>query len=216
MLVAETLMACETLCSFGSSILYGGPDKTRLSALVEQRELLREPLFDSLAGDAAERLFSCLEVAAQDETAFEAFYRELRQDYAYLFYMAPASGVSAYESVYRSDDGTLFGPTTLEVRAVYTAFGCALESNASEPDDHLGIELAFLAKLFSLALEDGEEARRALDAAADFVSCHVLTFSREALHRMHESARSVFYREAALLIDASIDRVASALGACEA
>ncbi len=213
MLGAETLMACETLCSFGSSILYGGPDRARLAALVEQRALLREPLFRLVAGDAAERLLSCLDDAAQDQEAFAAFYRELRQDYAYLFYMASASGVSVYESVYRTDDGTLFGPTTLEVRAAYAAFGYALESSASEPDDHLGIELAFLAKLFALASEDDRKAERALAAAADFMGAHVLAFSGDALRRMHESARSVFYREAALLIAASIDEVASTIGA---
>ncbi|MFR4803876.1 MAG: molecular chaperone TorD family protein [Eggerthellaceae bacterium] len=83
-------------------------------------------------GDAAERLLSCLDDAAQDQEAFAAFYRELRQDYALSVLWLRQAGCRSHESVYRTDDGTLFGPTTLEVRAAYAAFGYALESSASE------------------------------------------------------------------------------------
>ena len=73
----------------------------------------------------------------------------------------------------------MFGPTTLEVREAYRAWGVQVPGQGSVPDDHLGFELLFLAHVLgeaerAMAGEDEDadasaaasaEARRALDAA---------------------------------------------------
>lgn len=211
---SEILLACQTMCAFGSSLLYEGPDRERLVALAQASDLLREPPFSELAEGAAARMADALRSAASDEAAFDAFYRDLRQDYAFLFYMVSVSKASPFESVYRTDDATMFGPTTLEVRHEYERFGLKLSASDSQPDDHLGIELAFLAELFARA-EAADETQVAtfLDAAWGFMHEHVLAFSHTYLDQAAQAARTAFYRDAARLIDAAIDETAAVLDA---
>lgn len=209
----EILMACRTMCLFGSSLLCEGPDRARLSALARESRLLREPPFSPLADGAASRLADALDAAAADAGSFEAFYRGLRQDYAFLFYQVSLSKASPFESVYRTDDATLFGPSTLAVRREYGRFGLASLAQGSRPDDHLGVELAFLAELFGRVLDDGRQASECLEAARRFVHEHVLAFSGAYLGRVAQVARTAFYRDAARVVDASIAEVACVLDA---
>ncbi|MDO4443001.1 MAG: molecular chaperone TorD family protein [Slackia sp.] len=209
----ETLMACQTMCSFGSSLLYEGPGHDRLLALAEANDLLREPPFCELADGAAVRMADVLRDALSDDASFEAFYHDLRQDYAFLFYMVSVSKASPFESVYRTDDATMFGPTTLDVRHAYERFGLKLAEETSQPDDHLGIELAFLAELFRRASESDGQMHENLEFARAFMHEHVLSFSSIYLEQMARVARTAFYRDAARIIDDSIVRVAAMLDA---
>lgn len=209
----EALMACQTMCSLASSLLYPGPDRDRLLALAQASGLLRETPFCTLAEGAALRMADVLDDAAADDAAFDALYQGLRQDYAFLFYMVSVSKASPFESVYRTDDATMFGPTTLEVREEYERFGLKLAARDSQPDDHLGIELAFLAELFRRALSDDDAAEQCLAAAHAFVHDHVLVFSPVYLGQVAQVARSAFYRDAARMIDAAIVEVAGVLDA---
>lgn len=206
-------MACQTMCSFGSSLLYPGPDHDGLFALAQASDLLREPPFCALADGAALCMADMLRQAAAGDAAFEEFYQDLRQDYAFLFYMVSVSKASPFESVYRTDDATMFGPTTLEVRKEYERFGLKLAAKDCQPDDHLGIELAFLAELFNRASADDDAAARCLLAAHSFMHDHVLVFSRTYLAQVAQVARTEFYRDAARVIDAAIVEVANMLDA---
>lgn len=209
---SEILMACQTMCSFGSSLLYEGFGREKLAAFVQASDLLCEPPFSALADGAALRMADMLRRAAADDAAFEALYRDLRQDYAFLFYMVSASKASPFESVYRTDDATMFGPTTLEVRREYERFGLKLAAKDCQPDDHLGVELAFLAELFSRALDcDDGQASTYLEAAQRFMREHVLVFSDSYLGQVARAARTAFYRDAACLIGASIHETADVL-----
>lgn len=211
---SEILMACQTMCSLGSSLLYEGPDRERLVALAQASDLLHEAPFSALADGAALRMADALHDAAVDDGAFEAFCQDLRQDYAFLFYMVSVSKASPFESVYRTDDATMFGPTMLEVRHEYERFGLELSASDSQPDDHLGIELAFLAELFARALDgDDAQASTCLEAAWRFMHEHVLVFSDGYLGQVAEVARTDFYRDAARLIAASIHETADVLDA---
>ena len=211
---SEILKACQTMCSLGSSLLYEGPDRERLVALAQASDLLHEAPFSALADGAALRMADALHDAAVDDGAFEAFCQDLRQDYAFLFYMVSVSKASPFESVYRTDDATMFGPTTLEVRHEYERFGLKLSASDSQPDDHLGIELAFLAELFARALDgDDAQASTCLEAAWRFMHEHVLVFSDGYLGQVAEVARTDFYRDAARLIAASIHETADVLDA---
>lgn len=211
---SEILMACQAMCAFGSSLLYEGPEREKIAALAQASDLLRETPFSALADGASLRMADVLRDAAVDEGAFKAFYQDLRQDYAFLFYMVSVSKASPFESVYRTDDATMFGPTTLEVRREYERFGLKLSASDSQPDDHLGIELAFLAELFARAIDgDDEQAAACLETAWRFMREHVLMFSEAYLGQVAEVARTSFYRDAARLIDASIRETADVLDA---
>ncbi|MDR0501249.1 MAG: molecular chaperone TorD family protein [Coriobacteriales bacterium] len=76
-------------------------------------------------------------------------YDEVNRDCSFLFFMVGKSNTSPYESVYRTEDRTLFGPTTLEVRELFRKQGFAPALRSNQPEDHIAIEFAYLAFLFN-------------------------------------------------------------------
>ena len=86
-----------------------------------------------------------------------------------------------WESVYFSPDRLVFQQETFQVRAWYTRFGLQSANHNKEPDDHISVELEFVAHLAELGL-------RALQAC-----------DRERFHETPE-AQSGFLAEAAAVV----------------
>lgn len=167
---AEEAQAYQALCSFGSWALLTDVQEGDVARMAQNRALFSEPPFSQVASGAAGELQAWLVGADEPEGARE-LAREAHLDRSYLFYMVGQSRTSPYESVYRTDDATMFGPTTFEVRERYAECGLVFEGNAKEPDDHLGLELAFLARLLERAAGgpagEGVEERKLVDAERD-------------------------------------------------
>lgn len=212
---AESCRAYQALCSFCSWGLFADP-ADQLKAFVADRALFLEEPFSQIAPSAAQELHDVL--AAGEGEGFDALAREVHLDRTYLFYMIGASHTSPYESVYRTDDSTVFGPTTLEVRAFYKAHGLRFDRSETEPDDHIGIELAFAAHLLDAAATafeagDDQAAAKMLDELRVFLSDHVLVFSPMYLGNVQRRAKSPFYRAVAGIAEGAISELADVLGA---
>jgi putative dimethyl sulfoxide reductase chaperone len=153
-----------------------------------------------LAGQA---LLQAWTSAHQDGMSTEAF-DELLSDYTRLF-IGPGKVLAApWESVYFGDDRTIFQEQTLQVRQWYRQFGLEPEKIHSEPDDHVGLEFAFLAHLARLALEALERDDTAafdqyLDAQRRFLVEHPLQWVPFWATLVTENARTDFWRGVALL-----------------
>ncbi|HSO27591.1 MAG TPA: molecular chaperone TorD family protein, partial [Anaerolineales bacterium] len=84
----------------------------------------------------------------------------LEGDYNRLF-VGPAKVLAPpWESVYLTKERLIFQEQTLQVRGWFRRFGLEVENLYHEPDDHIGLELLFLAHLAELsvaALEEGEQ-----------------------------------------------------------
>ncbi len=78
-------------------------------------------------------------------SAMDDHDHKLRTEYARLLIM-PA-GVKPYESVYRSNEAILMREPWLEVKDFYRRSGLVLEKPAPHPEDHVSVELAFMAYL---------------------------------------------------------------------
>ena len=167
---AEAARAWQALCSFCSWAFLEGNEQEGVRRLVDERDLLLEPPFTDVAPEAARELHDALEAAAREgETGMQELLREIHLDHTYLFSMTGQSRTTPYESVYRTDDATMFGPTTLQVREAYRAYGLMFERCANEPDDHVGLELAFVSHLLGQtanALEADGAAVPLADAAS--------------------------------------------------
>ncbi len=212
---AESCRAYQALCSFCSWGLFADP-ADQLEAFVADRAMFLEPPFSQMAPKAA-RLFHDALAAGEGE-GITALAREVHLDRTYLFYMIGASHTSPYESVYRTDDSTVFGPTTLEVRAFYRTHGLRFDRAETEPDDHIGIELAFAAHLLDAAATayeagDVKAAEEALSALRDFLSNHVLVFAPMYLGNVRRRAKSAFYAAIAGVTEGVLATLADALGA---
>jgi TorA maturation chaperone TorD len=212
-----TLRAAQVLSEFSSRLLYYNPTQGQLAQLVAQRALLLEEPFSTVAPQAAQRLHD-LFATAQGEQDQAALLKALRQDYSYLFYMVGLSHTSPYESVYRTDDRTLFGPTTLEVRACYRAHDLALTSEQAGPEDHIGLELLFVALLLDQAAQaadagDERGVEAALNGLRRFLGEHLLVFAFIYLANLKTRAQTVFYQSIAEIAAATLTSLADELGA---
>ena len=233
-MASETAQAYRVLCEFCSLMFTDNPSDDVLDQLIEQRALFKEDPFASVAQEASSALFEAL--SKSDGPNREAFKADVKRDYTYLFRMVGASHTSPYESVYRTDDRTMFGPTTLDVRDTYRAWGVQVPRQGSTPDDHIGYEFAFLAHVLGIIEKAGQRedpttdaspgeavpsalAHEAVDAVRaqghvrSFLSDHLLVFAPVYLKNVQTRATEPFYRAVAAVAAGTIESLADALGA---
>ncbi|MCA9957681.1 MAG: molecular chaperone TorD family protein, partial [Anaerolineales bacterium] len=126
-------------------------------------------------------------------------------DYTNLFTGMRKLPVSPWESVYFNDERLVFQAQTMDVRAWYRRYGLEVRQLHQEPDDHIGLELMFVAHLAQLALAALEannepEFEQALTAQRGFLSKHLLLWSLLWCEQMLEYAQTDFYRGLTLII----------------
>ena len=127
--------------------------------------------------------------------------QELAVDYARVFLcagmyeqlMAPP-----YESVYTSEGGLMMQEAYAEVLHVYRNAGFAKNPGFKEPEDHLAVELAFMALLCGRAVEalragDEAGAERQLRAQREFLCDHLLNWIDRFTADVRKAAEDGFY-----------------------
>jgi TorA maturation chaperone TorD len=134
--------------------------------------------------------------AEKEQDRLDRLHRDLRLDHLALF-SGPNPQAPPWESVWRERDRLLFGRRTRLVCDCYGEWGLRIEQAGREPEDHLGLELAFL--LFLLRAMDRGAAsglgRTPREALAAFIDDHVLDWAGSCLRKASEEASSTFYRE---------------------
>ncbi|MBQ3105932.1 MAG: molecular chaperone TorD family protein [Eggerthellaceae bacterium] len=211
MLTVDNIRAYQALFSFCSWGFSAKPSFEELAGLARESDIFLENPFSTVAPESAELLHRLLS-AADSAEAVEGLTREVHLDHAYLFYLVGSSKTSPYESVYRTDDCTMFGPTTLQVREAYARHGLAFERSSSEPDDHVGLEFAFVAHLLEKSA-CASSASEGLEAVRDFLSNHLLVFAPLYFHNVSVRANCDFYRSLAGIASGSLSALAEALRA---
>lgn len=124
---------------------------------------------------------------------------EASADHLRLFGGALPALASPHESVYRSEEHLLFGEVTIEVRAAYARYGVTAPPGGRPADDHIGLELAFVAHLALAALDalDAGDAAAAAQISADlrgFWTDHLLTWVRPFAQHVVREASTDLYR----------------------
>ncbi len=142
---------------------------------------------------------------------------DIKSDYMRLFVGVGKPIAPPWESVYFNEDGMIFQQQTLDVREWYRRFGVESEKILQEPDDHVGLELSFLAYLAKLglqALEENDETRfeQLLQAQRQFISEHPLKWVPGWCKLVEDNARTDFYRGLAKLIRGSLISLAGNFG----
>ena len=193
------------------------------------------PRAEWLASFAGDRLFEAWPFpSGDDRTAaglalLTAFCRgwdperlgALTWDFNRLF-VGPGEMLAApWESVYRSKTKLTFQEPTLQVREIYERFGVQAPAIHREPDDHLGLELAFVATLSDLvtqatAKDDATQPTRCFEAQKDFLRDHLLAWAPACLALVEKHAETDYYRGAALLALGSLAESARLCGAAPA
>lgn len=123
----------------------------------------------------------------------EGLVAGLNAEYTRLFEGPGRWQVPPYGSAWASD-GRLMGPETLAVRSAYLDWQVVPTEMGRLPDDHISLELAFLAFLGEQAgTDDAAERARALRAQAAFLREHLLSWLPRFAEEVARSAPDGFF-----------------------
>lgn len=131
---------------------------------------------------------------------------DLAAEYARLFLNMSRTPIPPYESVYVSDLHILMQDARDDVLATYRSEGIVVVTEVNIPEDHLGLELDFMAKMCqktaeALEADNEEEADRCLDVQAAFVEKHLCNWVPQLCLDVKSRTRQQFYRGVAELTE---------------
>ena len=192
-----------------SKAIQSAPNKEWLKTLVDEDIFSESPLERSCP--ELEEGLSFLHAWSQSvrNGISDEQFGNLQTDYSRLL-IGPAKPLAPpWESVYFNEDHMIFQEQTVQVRAWYRRFGLEPEKLYQEPDDHIGLELAFLAHLVGLGvqeLESGSDDQftELLQAQAQFMAQHPLKWVQSWEEQVAKHAHSDFYRGLARSISGAL------------
>lgn len=140
----------------------------------------------------------------------------LEADYRQLFVGPGPIAAPPWESVHRDDEGLMFQQQTMRVRHAYGEFGLQAPALNKEPDDHIGLELAFIGELAVAALNAAEAGdvvgqTTLLDGMARFCSEHPALWAPAWSSLVVEGASTDLYRALGHLVAGSVEAFADIL-----
>jgi TorA maturation chaperone TorD len=137
----------------------------------------------------------------------------LTDDFNRLFIGPGPASAPPYESLYVGREKVLFDRSTLQVREAYRRSGFRAREVNRMPDDHIGLELAFISRLCApLPGREGRKDGSTLPALSRFLGGHTLRWVGTFCRLMAEGARTDFYRGAAFLLMGTLEALADLLG----
>ena len=174
------------------------PDEAFFGVLASDHARTQAALADGGKGVLASCFAGVLE-AADDYGAVGAV-----REYVRLFIGPQALQVAPYESAFLSGGRALFQPGSLLVRDAYRAAGFLPAQCGHVPDDFIGTELDFMAKLAQTAVEafgrrERAERLSALEASLDFLEGHLLKWIAPFAEALEKECGDCFYSRFAKL-----------------
>lgn len=157
-----------------------------------------EPLLDlSLGQGYLEEEIASLRQAVSAVRDWPEFIENLNVEYTRLFEGPGFVAAPPFASFYL-DGERLMGPETIAVRREYVKWGVASVQMGQIPDDHIGLELAFMAYLcdeaaVTLAGGDDGRCRELLEARADFLREHLLIWAPTFCHKIAAATSDPFF-----------------------
>lgn len=212
-----SFLAGEALAaSLLGRLVYAEPEKMWLQSLVAEDVFSESPIGNDQPD--VQRALALLQGWAQAQRggiSAEAF-DDLRVDYTRLLVGAGNVLAPPWESVYFNHERMVFQEQTLQVRAWYHRFGLEATKHTSEPDDHIGLELNFVAHLAQQALvalekQDQTAFEMLLASQREFLSEHLLKWAFEWCRLVETQANTDFFRGIALLVQGILTEIAATL-----
>jgi TorA maturation chaperone TorD len=157
-------------------------------------------LFVTEEGEYGQALDVLLAEAAVCRSGGSEAIEQLSNGFTALFVGPGKVEADPWESFYLSRDNTLFQSTTLEVRKAYVAQGLLPQAYPNVADDHVALELDFMARLAE-RLEDAFEANdshvavECLFASESFIGEHLINWIPAFAEALKKARHSYFYRE---------------------
>ncbi len=200
-----------------SGLVYDEPDEDVVRSYVESR------MFDDAPFETSdEALVHGLSMmgawcrSVDDDGLLEAV-GALKREHLRLFVGCGAPLIPSWATYYSDPNQQILGRETLEVRGAYREFGLRVERLRSEPDDHLGLMMRFLAHLLELecdALEQGDAAGvdRLRAKQRDFLVEHILPWLPAWAFFGRKATTSDYYRGCVELVFGLVREYAGLFG----
>lgn len=207
----ERLEAQIVALRFLSDIMREVPSDERLAFYCEQKAFDEFPL-----GKSSEHAAAGLTHLQTWQDAYPQQGSEpIRRDAMRLFLGPQRPLASPWESVHTSIDRLIFQETTLDVRRWYAIYNLESKMLNREPDDHIALEMEFLAViseqlLASMLSDRSSECTRHEDNRRSFMQEHLGKWYGTWCDLVIENAETPFYKGIGHLIKATLDDVAAA------
>ncbi len=197
--MTATLLGEVLLFGLLGKAFYGEPSREWLEGLITEQVFSESPF-------AAEQpeIIRGLEIlqawnSSHANGLSNESFAELKQDYTRLFIGLGFLHTAPWESVYFSRERLVFQEQTHQVREWFARFGLQAEWKDREPDDHIGLELIFIAHLATLALNsmeinDQPTVEKYLQAQRDFLTEHRLRWGPAWTRLVNKHAQTDLYR----------------------
>lgn len=174
-------------------------------------------LFEAIDMDVARESFLLVGVSPEDTERFLAVIEEapdnleeLASEYMHVFVGPSALPAPPWESIYTNKmERLLMTGTTLAVRTAYREEGFESALYPHVPDDHVAIELDFLANMAKRALDacladDDALCKATLSSSLGFLQEHPCKWISEFAVDLQDKAKAGFYAAIARAIDAFV------------
>lgn len=134
----------------------------------------------------------------------DEFLDKLVSEYTYLLLGPNKLPAPPWESVYRTKERLIFQESTLSVRRIYLKHQFLPANYPHEADDHIALELNFMAHLAKLSLEKFEresidEVKQLLADQKSFLAEHLLLWISQFADQIQGAKTHYFYPQVALL-----------------
>ncbi len=212
LLIGESL-----LCGLLGKILYEDLDKSWLQSLIAD-DIFAESPFGMEQMEVRRGLELLQRWTAENHAGIsDDEMKAINADHLRLFDGLDRVLSPVWESVYFTESHLVFQEQTLQVRQWYARYGLQAEKLHREPDDHIGLELIFVAHLAARAVEaidngDISTADALLQAQRDFLHDHLLRWGPAWARLVKKHAQTDFYQGLAHLTYGSLLALAELLG----
>lgn len=195
---SETMKGAHVSFALAARLVQQEPDEAWVRTCIGQDLFGAAPfgMDDPAVAGGLERLSAWCGAAQADVAESTA---AIRREWLRLFVGLGTPEAPVWEAVYTEPEATMRGRSTLAVRAVYRAWGLEFERKAHEPEDALGLMLAFCSFLMERemeALEEGDEATAAKAASSleAFMAEHMLPWASAWRFLVQNHAKTDYYR----------------------
>lgn len=190
--------AAAAACAVLHHVLYFRPTADYI-AKVGSRSFLEQ--WPHYGDDQADAIFSIVASAADD--TFEA----IEKDYYRLFIGPGVMDAYPWGSVYTDQENLVCGDTTRQFKQFCISLGIEFQLRNAEPEDHIGLVIAALSRIFEQACETGN-----LQPAGYLLADHLLPWSHRVIARVRQSALTGYYLGFMLLLENLLAYWQKALG----
>ncbi|HYF78552.1 MAG TPA: molecular chaperone TorD family protein [Symbiobacteriaceae bacterium] len=128
----------------------------------------------------------------------QANLTDLRQEFYHLFGFLGPADAPPWQSVYLDREHVLMGEETLKLRALFARFGLVVAETERQPEDHISLQLQFLAALAARTAErltagDEPGARTLLEGQRECLEENLLRWADKFVSQAEAASESGFY-----------------------